>query len=272
MELWLSDRIEGQICSLRVIDVLHFERSNYQEIAVVETENYGKALVLNGALQLTERDEFFYHEMLVHVPMFTHPDPKRVLVIGGGDGGSVREILKHRGVEEVVMVEIDKRVVEICREYFPKVSSGLEDKRVKLLFEDGVRFVEESDEKFDVVIVDSTDPYDFAEKLFSKEFFSAVFRILGDDGVCSSQTESPYIMRNLIRSVKRYLEEVFLHSAIYWAVVPTYPGGLWTFSLGSKRIDPLNFRRSPKLNTRLYTPEVHLASITSSFLREVIGL
>ncbi len=264
MELWLNDRIEGQMCSVRVVNVLHMEKSRYQEIAVVETENYGKALVLNGALQLTEKDEFFYHEMLVHVPMSLHPCPEKVLIIGGGDGGSLREVLKHRSVKRAVMVEIDERVVEICKEFFPTVSCGFSDPRAELLYEDGVRFVEETEERFDVVLVDSTDPYDFAEKLFSEEFFRNVYRILTEDGVCSSQTESPFIMGALIRKVGSYLRSLFKYSAVYWTVVPTYPGGLWTFALGSKMHDPLSFRSLDGIKTRFYSPEVHKASLAGN--------
>ncbi len=264
MELWLNDRIEGQMCSVKVVNVLHVEKSPYQEIAVVETENYGKALVLNGALQLTEKDEFFYHEMLVHVPMSVHPCPEKVLIIGGGDGGSLREVLKHKSVKRAVMVEIDERVVEICKEFFPTVSCGFSDPRAEVLYEDGVKFVEETEEKFDIVLVDSTDPYDFAEKLFSEEFFRNVYRILTEEGVCSSQTESPFIMGSLIRRVSSYLHSLFKHSAIYWTVVPTYPGGLWTFALGSKMRDPLSFRSLDGIKTRFYSPEVHKASLAGN--------
>lgn len=257
MELWLNDRIEGQTCSLKVVDILHFERSDYQEIAVVLTESHGKVLVLNGAVQITEKDEAFYHEMLVHVPMFTHPFPKKVLVIGGGDGGTVREVLKHPQVERVVMVEIDKRVVEVCKEFFPTVSCALSDSRLEILFEDGVKFVKETNESFDVVLVDSTDPYDFAEQLFSKEFFASVHRILSEDGVCCSQTENPFIMGKLIKRVQGYLSELFKYKVLYWTVVPTYPGGLWTFSMGSKLVDPISFRRDSRVRTQIYNPDLH---------------
>lgn len=259
MELWLHDKIEGQICSVKINKVLHVEKSEYQEIAVVLTESYGKALILNGAIQVTEKDENFYHEMLVHVPMFTHPSPNRVLVIGGGDGGTVREVLKHPNVERVVMVEIDKRVVEVCKEFFPQLSCALTDPRLELLFEDGVKYVKETREKFDVVLVDSTDPYDFAEQLFSRDFFSSVFHILGDDGVCCSQTENPFIMGKVIKKVQGYLSELFKYRTLYWTVVPTYPGGLWTFSMGSKTVSPESFRRDSRVKTKIYSPELHRA-------------
>jgi len=201
--------------------------------------------------------------------MFTHPSPKKVLVIGGGDGGAVREVFKHPQVERVVMVEIDKRVVDVCREFFPEVSSALSDPRLELLFEDGVKFVRETKESFDVVLVDSTDPYDFAEQLFSKEFFDSVYRILGSDGVCCSQTENPFIMGKLIGRVQNYLGELFKFKTLYWAVVPTYPGGLWTFSLGSKSVDPINFRRDSRVKTRVYSPDLHRAVINFSLFWEV---
>lgn len=269
MELWLHDRVEGQACSVKVMQVLHYEKSDFQEIAVVLTESYGKALVLNGAIQVTEKDEVFYHEMLVHVPMFTHPSPKKVLVIGGGDGGTVREVLKHPEVERVVMVEIDKRVVEVCKEFFPTISSAFGDPKLELLFEDGVKYVKEAKEKFDVVLVDSTDPYDFAELLFSKEFFTSVHGILREDGVCCSQTENPFIMGKVIKRVQGYLSELFKYSTLYWTVVPTYPGGLWTFSMGSKLVDPFNFRRDSRIRTKIYSPDLHRAVLNFRLHEEV---
>ncbi|KUK13666.1 MAG: spermidine synthase [bacterium] len=269
MELWLHDKVEGQACDVKVLQVLHYEKSDFQEIAVVLTESYGKALVLNGAIQVTEKDEVFYHEMLVHVPMFTHPSPKRVLIIGGGDGGTAREVLKHPGVEKVTMVEIDKRVVEICKEFFPKISCALEDPRLEILYEDGVKYVKETKEKFDVALVDSTDPYDFAELLFSRDFFLSVSCILGEDGVCCSQTENPYIMGNVIRRVQGYLSELFKYHTLYWTVVPTYPGGLWTFSMGSKRVDPMNFRKDTAVETKIYSPHLHRAVLNFTLYEEV---
>ena len=190
--LWFTEKQTDKLAlSLQVRQNLHREQSPYQDIAVLETEEYGRLLVIDGAVMLTEADEFVYHELIAHLPAFTHGNIRRAAVIGGGDGGSVRELLRHDSVEEVYLLELDERVVRICQEYFPQVSSRLTDPKVKLEFGDGIARIAQFKEYFDLVIVDSTDPVGPGAVLFSEEFYRLVSQALRPDGLMVAQTESP---------------------------------------------------------------------------------
>lgn len=263
MELWFSERqTENLGLSLRVRETLLVEQTPFQELTVYDTYQYGRMLVLDGAIQTTEADEFVYHEMITHVPLVTHPHAREVLVIGGGDGGTVREILKHGDVNRVCLVEIDERVVAAARRFFPGLSCALDDPRAELIVTDGAEHVRGERGSFDVIIVDSTDPVGPAVKLFQPDFYRAIHDALTPEGLFVAQCKSPYLDRELIRDVLGAIRSLFPVVLVYTAAIPTYPSGFWSFVLGSRLHHPLEFdeSRTEKLETRYYSPEVHRAA------------
>lgn len=224
-----------------VDDVLFNADSEYQQVRVLQTDAFGRLLTLDGLVMLTDRDEFVYHEMIAHPALCVLDSPKRVLVIGGGDGGTVREVLRHQSIEQVDLVEIDQMVIDVSREFFPAVSSALDDERLSIRVEDGAAFVRNAaGGHYDLVVVDSTDPVGFAEALFGEDFYRDCFRILSDHGILVSQTESPFdrIFRDSIREANRFLKSVFSEVAQYLAHIPTYPLGMWSFTMASKHHHP----------------------------------
>lgn len=273
MEVWVTEaQTEDLKISLRIRNVLHHERTDYQELTVVDTVAYGRMLLLDTFIQTTERDEFIYHEMISHVPLFTHPNPRRVAVVGGGDGGTVREVLRHATVEEVVLAEIDERVIEASRRFLPSLSSGLDDPRTRIDIGDGKAHVRNNPDSYDVIIVDSTDPIKAAEGLYSAEFYRDAYRALRDGGVLVVQTQSPIFEKDLIRRATANMRQSFPLVRLYLATVPTYPAGLWSFTLGSKGPDPLRPRPfNGAFPTRYYTDEVHRAAFAlPPFVQELV--
>lgn len=252
--------------------VLYKGKSQFQEIMVIENAFFGKILILDGILQLTERDEFFYHEMLTHVVLHAHPDPKRVVVIGGGDGGAVREVLKHTCVEKVYFVEIDEEVIKISRRFFPSVSCGLDDPRVEIRIMDGVDFVKRIPGKVDVVIVDSTDIVGFARTLFSSDFFDSVRLALTDAGLFVTHTESLHFHKDLVIELQGKLREVFPVVDLYTVPIATYPGNWWAFAVGSQSLSPRELRRPFEIATRYYDDEIHRhAFLTKGFYKRLLN-
>lgn len=267
MELWFTEEQTSAVSlGLRVRRTLHEETTPFQHLAVLETEGCGRALVLDGAIQLTESDEFVYHEMIVHVPLGAHPAPRRVAVIGGGDGGAVREVLKHPTIERVVLVEIDGSVVQAARRFLPAVSAALDDPRVEVRIEDGVQHVAERASEYDVIVVDSTDPVGPATGLFGERFYQHVARALRPGGLAVAQTESPFLNADLIRNARERFLACFPVVRLYLAAVPTYPSGLWSFTVGSLGPDPASpapgrtSGAGPIAPLRYYTPAVHRAA------------
>lgn len=260
---WLS---EEQTSSYRVSwklkRVLHEEQTPYQHLQVVETVDFGRALVLDGAMQTTVGDEYIYHEMISHVPLCTHPRPERVLVIGGGDGGTAREVLKHRRVKAVEMVEIDGRVVEVSRRYLPEISCDLDHPRLQLHVGDGIDHVRRTpNQTYDVILVDSSDPVGPAEGLFNREFYKHAYRALKPDGLLVCQTLSPFFHQGLIRDVHLVMSDLFPITRLYLACVPTYPSGLHSFTLASKRHHPQRGSLQPvTFPTSWYSEQVHRAA------------
>ncbi|MBN2122993.1 MAG: polyamine aminopropyltransferase [Deltaproteobacteria bacterium] len=267
--LWFQDSIEfGHGCSMhiKIKDVLYHARSRFQEIAVMETEKIGRMLVIDGITMLTEYDEFAYHEMIAHVPLLVHPKPSRVLVIGGGDGGAVREIAKHPEVEEIHLCEIDEEVVNVCREYLPFLASSFDDPRVKVFYEDGARYVAEHPESYEVIIVDSTDPLGPGQILFQRPFYEHMKKALTDQGIAVTQCESLYLHRDVIEGVHSFARKIYPTVGYYYTLVPTYPSGLIGFFFCSLSRDPISdvdLGRAGKLaDLRYYTPELHRAAFT----------
>ena len=254
----------GTGLALKVRRTLYSARSAHQEIALVETEDFGRALLLDGAVQTTERDEFVYHEMLVHVPLCAHPAPRSVAVIGGGDGGCAREALRHATVERVALVEIDAMVVGCCREFLPTIAGRLDDPRVEVRIEDGAKFIERHRGAFDVILVDSTDPVAMAGPLTRLPFLRAARRALAPHGLYAAQTQGPVFEGRRMRSVSRRVGRAFPGASFYLAGVPTYPGGVWSFALASKsgrRMSRVKPRPLPaREKTHYYSPAVHEAA------------
>lgn len=237
--------------------VLYKGKSKFQEIMVVENPYFGRMLILDGVVQITERDEFFYHEMLVHVLMHAHPEPKNIVVIGGGDGGAVREVLKHNSVEKVFFIEIDEEVIDVSRRYFPTVSGSIDDSRVEIRCMDGAEFVKGRDRDIDVIIVDSTDIVGFAKSLFTIEFFKSVRESLTDEGMFVSLSESLHFHKDIVIEVQEAMKLVFPVVDLYTTSLSTYAGNWWTFSVASKRHDPRIVRRPFKIDTKYYSDEIH---------------
>ena len=263
MELWYTERQTphtGITC--RVRETLCARNTAFQELAVLDTFQFGRMLVLDGMVQVTEADEFIYHEMLAHVPLSTHPCPEKVLVIGGGDGGTIRETLKHGEVSRAVLVEIDREVVAACKEHLPRLSCGLEEHRAEVVFEDGIKYIKEQEETYDIILVDSPEPVGPAAGLFTGEFYRDVYKALKPGGIMVAQTESPFFNGDLIRSAYGKIKEIFPITRLYLASVPTYPSGLWSFTLGSREHDPLEVKEFRSLNTRYYNSRVHRSSFT----------
>ena len=280
MGLWFQDCIEfghGCTLSIKIKDVLYHGRSAFQEIAVLNTEKMGRLLVIDGVTMLTEYDEFAYHEMIVHVPLIVHPRPSRVLVIGGGDGGTVREVLKHPEVEAVHLCEIDKGVVDACRKYLPSLASDLDDSRVEIFYEDGAKFVADRSNVYDVIIVDSTDPVGPGQVLFQEPFYADMKKCLTEQGIAVTQCESMYLHRPVIEGVYTFARKLYPKLGYYYTLVPTYPSGMIGFFFCSKRLDPLgdlNEKRATKLRgLKYYSPEIHRAAFAlPRFARDFLPL
>lgn len=240
-DLWVEEKFQDYLgLRFKVEKILFSGKSEFQTVDIVETKGHGKMLLNDGLIMVTERDEFAYHDMITHLPLFTHPAPKNVLIIGGGDGGTAREVIRHASVEKCTMVEIDAMVVDACKQHIPQTSSALEDQKVHLIIGDGVQFVKETTEKFDVIIVDSTDPIGPAQPLFGEAFYQDVYNCLTEDGIVVSQGESSWYAIDIQKSLLSVLNSVFPKCFLYNFSNLTYPGGLWCFTFASKKHHPIN--------------------------------
>ena len=270
-ELWLTEYSTDNLkLSMRAKTLLHSEKTPYQELLIADTYEYGRVLMLDGAYQLTERDEFTYSEMMAHVPVCAHRNPERVLIIGGGDGAIMREVLKHECVRKCTLIDIDERVIESSKKYLPFAGCSFSDARADVKCMDAMKFIRETDERYDVVIIDSTDPVDFAAGLFRAEFYADVKRVMNPDAMLSELTESPFTDTDLMTQAISEMRKVFPLVKMYWGVVPTYPSGMWTYGLASMKDDPEEPKRevSP---TKYYTSTIHRASfILPPFLAELV--
>ncbi|NLW25036.1 MAG: polyamine aminopropyltransferase [Clostridia bacterium] len=261
--LWFTELQTNQMAiSLQIKETLHLEKSEYQEISVVDTYEFGRMLLLDGIIMTTIKDEFVYHEMISLPALNTHPNPKNVLVIGGGDGGAIREIVKHPKVEKAILCEIDGQVIEVSKKYLPEISCALNDPKVEVIVEDGIKYIQENKNKFDVILVDSTDPIGPAVGLFAKDFYQGIYHALKEDGIFAAQTESPWVNESLLKRVFQDIKSIFPITRVYLANVPTYPTGMWAFTMGSKKYDPLQVDKIaiPDTNTKYYTPAIHFNS------------
>lgn len=268
-DTWFTETCEecGSSFSLKIKEKLHEERSDYQRIEIYETSHYGTLMVIDGFIMLSDRDNFLYHEMLTHPALFTHPAPRRVLVIGGGDCGTLKEVLKHPEVEQVQQVEIDERVTRLSERYFPDLCRSNDDPRAELHFADGIRWVEQSaDGGYDVIIVDSTDPVGPAEGLFNRAFYEQCHRALGDQGILVQQSESPLYHVKLINAMRAAMRDAgfdAVHTLDF--PQPVYPSGWWSATLATRGGDLRRFReadvRDAPFSTRYYSHAMHRAAM-----------
>jgi spermidine synthase len=255
----------GQVFT--VDEVLYQEKTEHQDLIVFKNKDFGTVLALDGNIQLTEKDEFVYHETLVQTPFFSHGNIKSVLVIGGGDGGIIREILRHKEVEKVVLVELDQSVIEFSKKYLPFVSQGaFEDPRLQVVIQDGMQYVNESKETFDLVICDSPDPVGEAKNLFTYRFYKGCHERLNKGGVFVNHVGVPLMQPDEIKEVNAHMKKIFGHVDYFFAAVPTYVGGVMGFTFASDAnihptLDELKARYEPfKEDLRYYTPEIHQGS------------
>lgn len=264
MELWFTEMHTPNVkMSIRVDKQLYTEDSEFQRIDVFQSDEFGRFLTLDGIMMLTEKDEFIYHEMITHVAMASNPDVKKVLVIGAGDGGTIRELTRYKTIERIDMVEIDERVVAVCREYLRKTACRLDDSRVHIYYEDGLKYVRRKENEYDLIIVDSTDPFGPGEGLFTSEFYGNCFNALTKNGILVNQHESPYYSDDAraMQRAHRRIKEFFPICKVYQAHIPTYPSGHWLFGYASKTVDPLKADadrwNALGLETRYYNTDLH---------------
>ncbi|WP_418223462.1 polyamine aminopropyltransferase [Clostridium isatidis] len=270
LDLWYSEKLsEGAKFSMLVDEHIYSEQTPFQKIDFFNTKTFGKFFTLDGLIMLTEKDEFIYHEMITAVPMAVNPNIKKVLIIGGGDGGTAREILRYNTIEKVDMVEIDERVVRLCQKYLPSTACKLDnDDRLKLYFEDGLAFVRDAKEgSYDLILVDSTDPIGPGEGLFTHEFYKNCYRVLSEDGILINQHESPYYdeyRREMKRSHSK-IKNNFPIAKVYQFHMPTYASGHWLFGFASKKYDPVADLKADEWNgfgikTKYYNTDLHIGA------------
>jgi len=268
-QLWTETLYSAYGQSFRVDEVLFEEKSEHQHLLIFQNEQFGRVLALDGIVQTTERDEFIYHEMLTHVPLIAHGNAERVLIIGGGDGGILREVCRHNTVKHITQVEIDQSVIELSKTWFPGHSNGAyDDPRAHIIIGDGFDFVQKTADRFDVVISDSTDPSGPGEVLFSKDFYAGCQRSLNAGGILVTQNGVPFMQPAEFSNTAARLSRVFKDRRFYGAPVPSYIGGLMTFAWASDNpdllqtsVDTLAQRwYAQNIQSRYYTPELHHAA------------
>ena len=256
--------------------LIYSKKSLFQDLKVFSTSRFGKMLTLGGAIQTTEKDEFIYHEMMSHPALLTHKNPKNVLIIGAGDGGVLREVLKHP-VKKVTLVEIDKTVIELSKKYLPNICrNSFSDKRLNLVIADGAKFISRSQDKFDVAIIDSPDPVGVARVLFSKKFYTNLYNTLKSDGIMVRHIGSTFLQSKELKSNYKVSSSIFKYTNLFLAAIPTYIGGFFSFVMASKKYNPLNVKLKEidkrfKLKTKYYNPPLHLASfILPNYVRGLL--
>ncbi|AFS77226.1 spermidine synthase SpeE [Gottschalkia acidurici 9a] len=279
MELWYTEEQTDNVrFSMKVKEHLFTGQSDFQKVDVIDTYDFGKVLTIDGLVMVTEKDEFIYHDMITHVAMSTNPEIKRVLVIGAGDGGTVRELTRYKNIDHIDMVEIDELVVKVSKEFLPITASKLDDPRVNLYFEDGIKFVEDKINEYDLIIVDSTDPIGPGEGLFTREFYRNCYKALTDKGILINQNESPYYEGNakeMARAVNK-LSEIFPIFEVYQYHMPTYPSGHWLFGFSSKELHPINDFdpkkwESLEIKTKYYNTDIHKGAFAlPTYVKEMI--
>ncbi|HEY8419054.1 MAG TPA: polyamine aminopropyltransferase [Clostridia bacterium] len=265
MELWFSEKHTKNVqFSIKIDKQLFSEKTEHQRIDVFESADFGRCLVLDGSIMFTEKDEFVYHEMIVHPALAVHPNIKSVLVIGAGDGGVVRELCQYPNIEQIDLVEIDQMLIYAAKKFLPHSSYMLSDKRVNIIISDGLKFVRKCEDKYDLIIVDSPDPYGPAEPLFTKEFYGNCYKALKEDGIMVNQHESPFYEPDAeaMQKVHKNIYKTFEICRVYQAHIPSYPSGHWLFGFASKKYHPLKDLKEDQWNslnikTKYYNINLH---------------
>lgn len=265
MDFWFAERhTDNTRFAIGVRRQLYSAQSEFQRIDIFESIDFGRILALDGYLMLTEKDEFIYHEMMVHVPMAVMPEATDVLVIGGGDGGTVRELCRYDGIRRIDLVEIDADVVKACREYLPQTAGKLDDPRVRIVYEDGLKFIRHCEDEYDLILVDSTDPFGPGEGLFTREFYGNCHKALRERGIMVNQHESPFYPKDAyaMQRAHRRIVNSFPIAEVYQAHIPTYPSGHWLFGFASKQLHPVRDVQGERwsalgLATRYYNLALH---------------
>ncbi|GGG86831.1 polyamine aminopropyltransferase [Paenibacillus radicis (ex Gao et al. 2016)] len=274
MEMWYTEKqTESFGITAKITKTYVNEQTDFQQLDMIETEEFGTMLVLDGMVMTTVKDEFVYHEMVAHPVLSTHPNPEHVLIVGGGDGGVIREVMKHPKVKKAVLVDIDGKVIEYSKKYLPTIACELDNPRVEVLVNDGFMHIHDHKNEYDVIMVDSTEPVGPAANLFTRGFYQGIFESLKEDGIFVAQTDNPWFKADLIQSVNKDVKEVFPIVRVYGANIPTYPSGLWTFTMGSKKYDPTTVDEAsiPELDTKYYTPRLHKAAfVLPKFVEDLI--
>lgn len=263
MDLRYTELVDDKFgITIKVDNVLFSGQSKFQKVDVLESQSHGCILTLDGLMMTTEQDEFYYHEMISHIPLISHQNPETVLVIGGGDGGTVREVLKHECVKKVVLCEIDEMVIEVSKKYLPTIACGLDDPRVEIVVGDAIEFIKDKANCYDVILIDSTDPMGPGEGLFTEEFYTNVKNALKKDGIMSAQSESPFANQKEMKMMYKLLKKVFPITTAFLGPIPTYPGGNWSWAFCSETVKPLSYIDEKRANEiakecRIYNTDIH---------------
>ncbi len=273
MDLWMTEYQTPALgFSCKVSETLRVEQTPFQHLAVVRTEQFGNMLLLDGMVMTSDVDEYIYHEMIAQVALNSHPNPDNVLIIGGGDGGVLREVVQHPRVKQGTLVEFDERVVEASREFFPLLSSSFSHPQARVIIDNGIDYVHQHQDEFDLIIVDSTEPVGPAVQLFSSSFYEDCYRALHADGMLVVQSESPFFNTDVIKMAHGGIKEIFPLSKLYLAYVPTYPSGMWSFTVGSKKHDPEVVVSKDHQNLKYYNADIHRAAFQlPNFVKKIIG-
>jgi spermidine synthase len=282
MERWVEETLHGGFrVRLKADRVLFDSETEHQQLIIFENSDYGRVMMLDGVVQLSTRDEFVYHEMMAHVPLFAHGKAKKVLIIGGGDGGVLREVLKHPEVKSATLCEIDRSVIDLCREHFPDVSAGaFDDRRTNVVIADGTKFVHESDERFDVILVDSTDPIGPGAVLFTKEFYTDCRRALAPGGILVTQNGLPFLQAAELKQSVSYFRDLFDDAFAYLATTPSYFGGSMSYGWATddkklrkhkqEKIER-RYKKAGTFSTRYWRPGIQIAAFAlPNYIRELV--
>ena len=282
MERWVEETLHaGFRVRLKADRVLFDSETEHQQLIIFDNADYGRVMMLDGVVQLSTKDEFVYHEMMAHVPLFAHGRAKKVLIIGGGDGGVLREVLRHENLKSATLCEIDRSVIDLCREHFPKVSAGAYDNpRTRIVIADGTKFVAETDERFDVILVDSTDPIGPGAVLFTREFYAGCRRALAPGGILVTQNGLPFLQGPELKQSIGYFREMFDDAYAYLATTPSYFGGPMSFGWATDDGDLRRLRQDAverryadagAFPTKYWRPEVHVAAFAlPTYVRELV--
>ena len=282
MERWVEETLHGGFrVRLKADRVLFDSETEHQRLIIFENGDYGRVMMLDGIVQLSTRDEFVYHEMMAHVPLFAHGKAKKTLIVGGGDGGVLREVLKHPEVKSATLCEIDRSVIDLCREHFPDVSAGaFDDKRTRVVIADGTKFMHETDERFDVIMVDSTDPIGPGAVLFTREFYTDCRRALAPGGVLVAQNGLPFLQPAELKQSVSYFRDLFGDAFAYIATTPSYFGGSMSYGwatdnmkLRRRKLRKIerSYKKAGSFPTRYWRPDIHLAAFAlPNYIRELV--